>query len=103
MAGGPTVIRDICKVAKVHSRLVITAVYSKPVEFDLIGILLKEMTITTAGGYPEELPIALATLSDIDEAMRDSYISHHFPFERFEEAFEVAQKSDSAKVMIEFV
>jgi len=102
MAGGPNVIRDILKVAKKHARLVITAVYPKPVEFDLIGILMKELTITTAGGYPRELRDALAELPHIEKGKLDRYISHHYPFDKFEEAFVMAQQPDSAKVMIEF-
>jgi threonine dehydrogenase-like Zn-dependent dehydrogenase len=102
MAGGPTVIRDIFRLAQSHARVVITAVYPEPVPFDLIGILMKELTITTAGGYPEELPQALTALAEIDPALRERYISHSFPFERFTEAFDVAAASTSAKVMIEF-
>lgn len=102
MAGGPTVISDIFKVAKMHSRLVITAVYPKPISFDLIGILMKELHITTAGGYPTELIDSLTEMPEIEAALRERYITHSFPFDRFEEAFEVAQRPDSGKVMIEF-
>lgn len=102
MAGGPTVLSDIFRLAKYHARVVITAVYPKPVAVDLLGVLLKELTITTAAGYPTELREALQQMPDIAVAMRNRYISHTYPFERFEEAFGIAQQPDSAKVMIEF-
>jgi len=102
MAGGPGVIAGIIDMAQFHSRLVVTAVYPKPVEVSFITLLMKEMEITTAGGYPRELHDVLAELPEIDPAVLDAYVSHTYPFESFDEAFEVAQRPDSAKVMVEF-
>lgn len=102
MAGGRDVIANIIGMAKYHARLVITAVYPEPVAIDFMDALMRELEITTAGGYPDELHQVLAELPKIDPAILDAYISHHYPFERFDEAFQVAQKPDSAKVMILF-
>lgn len=102
MAGGPGVIAGIIDMAQYHSRLVVTAVYPKPVEVNFLTMLMKEMEITTAGGYPRELHDVLAELPEIDPVLLDTYVSHTYAFEAFEEAFEVAQRADSAKVMIEF-
>ncbi|MBV8805571.1 MAG: hypothetical protein JO042_10995, partial [Sinobacteraceae bacterium] len=41
-------------------------------------------------------------LPDIDPAVLNAYISHRYPLEQFDEAFAVAQRAESAKVMIEF-
>ena len=49
-----------------------------------------------------ELKQVLEELPSIDPALLSAYISHTYPFDRFEEAFAVAQRADSAKVMIEF-
>lgn len=102
MAGGPGVIAGIIEMAQFQSRLVVTAVYPKPVEVNFIGLIMKEMEITTAGGYPRELHDVLAELPEVDPALLDAYVSHSYPFEEFEAAFAVAQQPDSAKVMIEF-
>jgi 2-desacetyl-2-hydroxyethyl bacteriochlorophyllide A dehydrogenase len=102
MAGGPGVIAGIIEMAQFQSRLVVTAVYPKPVEVNFIGLIMKEMEITTAGGYPSELKDVLVDLPDIDAEILDTYVSHTYSFDQFEEAFEVAQKADSAKVMVEF-
>ena len=103
MAGARTVIPDILTFAQFHARLVVTAVYLEPVPLDLTHLLAREMEITAAVGYPEELKEVLATLPDIDPALLDAYISHEFAFEDFDEAFKVAQTPQSAKVMVSFV
>lgn len=102
MAGGKAVIADIIRMAQHRSRLVVTALYPKPVEVDFMDMLMREMEVVTAGGYSRELQDVLQELPQIDPAILEAYISHTYPFDRFEEAFEVAQRSDSAKVMIEF-
>ena len=103
MAGGKTVIPSVIANAQLHARLVISAVYQKPVEFDLLRGLMKELHITTAGGYPTEFPAVLAELEAISDDELAPYISHSFAFEDFMKAFEVAKTPASAKVMIEFV
>lgn len=102
MAGGPGVIAGILKMAQYHSRLVVSAVYPKPIEFDFLQVLMKEIEITTAGGYPTELHEVLAELPHIDPQILAAYVSHTLPFEAFHEGVALAQQSDSAKVMIEF-
>jgi len=102
MAGGKGVIGNIINMAQYHARVVISAVYPKPVEVNFLDVLMRELEITTAGGYPRELKDVLADLPNIDPGILDIYISHSFRFEQFEDAFKVAQLPDSAKVMIEF-
>lgn len=102
MAGGRSVIADIIAMAQYHARLVISAVYTKPVEFDLLRALMKELSITTAGGYPTELPEALAELATMDPVELSPYVSHSFGFDRFADAFATARSAASAKVMVEF-
>ena len=81
--------------------MVLTAAYSKPVPLDLGAMLTTEMTITTAVGYPTEMPEVLAALP----LLRDKaapLISHRFPFAKVIDALGVARTPGSAKVMIEF-
>jgi (R,R)-butanediol dehydrogenase/meso-butanediol dehydrogenase/diacetyl reductase len=102
MAGGKGVIANIISMAQYHARIVVSAVYPKPVEISFLDVLMRELEITTAGGYPNELADVLAELPDIGADIMDIYISHTYPFQKFEEAFAVAQHPNSAKVMIEF-
>lgn len=100
-AGAPNILSDVVRMAKYQSRMVITAAYLKPVELDLGAMLTTEMSITTAVGYPIEMPQVIADLPRLSEKAR-SLISHRFPFDRVLEAFGVAGTPASAKVMIEF-
>ena len=81
--------------------MVVTAAYSKPVPLDLGAMLTTEMTITTAVGYPTEMPEVLAALPRLRDKATP-LISHRFPFEQVVAALDIARKPGSAKVMIEF-
>jgi (R,R)-butanediol dehydrogenase/meso-butanediol dehydrogenase/diacetyl reductase len=100
-AGAPSLLNDVIKMAKYHSRLVVTAAYMKPVMFELGAMLTTEMTITTAVGYPTEMSDVIAALPRLQEKVR-SLISHRFNFDKIIEALGVAGTPGSAKVMVDF-
>jgi (R,R)-butanediol dehydrogenase / meso-butanediol dehydrogenase / diacetyl reductase len=100
-AGAPSIVSDIIGMAKYHSRLVVTAAYMKPVEVNLGAMLTTEMTITTAVGYPTEMPEVIAAMPRLRDKIR-SLISHRFPFDKVIDALSIAGTPQSAKVMIEF-
>lgn len=100
-AGAPNILSEVIGMAKFQSRLVVTAAYMKPVQIDLGAMLTTEMTITTAVGYPDEMPDVVAALPRLRDKAR-SLISHRFPFEKVIEALGVAGTPASAKVMIGF-
>lgn len=100
-AGALSILSDVISMAKFQSRLVVTAAYMKPVQIDLGAMLTTEMTITTAVGYPDEMPDVIGALPRLRDKVR-SLISHRFPFERVIDALDVAGTPGSAKVMIEF-
>lgn len=94
-------MNDVIGMAKEHARLVITAAYMQPSEIHLGAMLTTEMTITTAMGYPDEMPEVVAALPRL-RAQADVLISHRMPFDRVIEALDVAADPQSAKVMIGF-
>jgi len=100
-AGAANILADVVSMAKFHSRLVVTAAYMKAVTIDLGAMLTTEMTITTAVGYPSEMPEVVAALPRLTEKAR-SLISHRYPFDKVIEALGVAGTPASAKVMIDF-
>lgn len=100
-AGAPGLVSEIIGMAKFHSRLVITAAYMKPVEVNLGAMLTTEMSITTAVGYPTEMPDVIAAMPRLREKIQ-SLISHRFPFDKVIDAFGEAGKPSSAKVMVQF-
>jgi 2-desacetyl-2-hydroxyethyl bacteriochlorophyllide A dehydrogenase len=100
-AGAPNILSDVVRLAKLHSRMVVTAFYVRPVSLDLGAMLTTEMTITTAVGYPTELPEVIASLPRLQGKL-GTLISHRFLFDRVIEALGVAGTPGSAKVMIRF-
>ena len=100
-AGGAGIIADVMRIAKFHARLVITASYGRPVEFDMGSLLVTELRITAAMGYPTEMPDVVAALPRLAEKLA-ALISHNFAFDDIMEALHVAGTPGSAKVMIAF-
>ena len=100
-AGAPNILSDVVNMAKLHARMVVTAAYMKPVSLDLGAMLTTEMTITTAVGYPTEMPDVIAALPRLREKV-GSLISHRFPFAKILDALSVAGTPASAKVMVNF-
>ncbi|OAN56244.1 zinc-dependent alcohol dehydrogenase [Sphingobium sp. TCM1] len=102
MAGAPSLLEQTIAMGKFQSRIVLTAVYPLPVALDLQGLLIREICLTPAVAYPTELHDVLAALEEMSPDEVAPYISHRFPFSRFEEAFEAAKSPTSAKVMLLF-
>ena len=100
-AGAPNLVSQVIGMAKFHSRLVITAAYMKPVEVTLGAMLTTEMTITTAVGYPTEMPDVIAALPRLKNKIA-TLISHRYSFDKVVEALGTAATPQSAKVMINF-
>lgn len=100
-AGGPTIITDVINMAKFQSRLVVTAAYMRPVEVPFSTMLTSEMTITTAVGYPTEMPEVIAAMPRLKDKIQ-SLISHRVPFGDVLDGLKIAAQPDSAKVMVHF-
>jgi 2-desacetyl-2-hydroxyethyl bacteriochlorophyllide A dehydrogenase len=100
-AGAPNILTDVVNMAKLHARMVVTAAYMKPVSLDLGAMLTTEMTITTAVGYPTEMPDVIAALPRLRDKVA-GLISHRFPFDKVLEAIGIAGTPGSAKVMVKF-
>jgi threonine dehydrogenase-like Zn-dependent dehydrogenase len=100
-AGAPNLISDVLRMGKRHARLVVTAAYMKPVQVDMSAMLINEMSVTTALGYPTELNDVVAALPRVRDKAA-SMISHRYPFDEVIHAIGVAGTPQSAKVMIDF-
>lgn len=100
-AGAPSILTDVIMLAKFHARLVITAAYMRPIEFPVGRMLTSEMTITTAVGYPTEMPEVVAAMPRLQDKIA-AMISHRLPFAEVLHGLEIAATPQSAKVMIEF-
>ena len=98
-AGAPDLISTVVRMAKHRSRLVVSAAYMQPVSLDIGAMLTTEMTITTAVGYPTEMPEVLAALPRLRNKL-EPLITHRYPFSDVIAALGVAGTAQSAKVMI---
>ena len=99
-AGAPNILPDVIGMAKLHARLVVTAVYTEPVEMPMTLLLVTEMNITAAMGYPTEMPEVIAALPRLQTQLKPM-ISHHFPLEQIIDALDTARSPASAKVMVD--
>lgn len=99
-AGAPSIPGDVVNICKYQAKFVVTAVYYKPVEISFGTMLTSELTITTAVGYPTEMPEVLAAMPRLKDKIA-SLISHRLPFEQVLEGLKIAGTPGSAKVMIE--
>lgn len=100
-AGAPNILAQVIGMAKFHSRMVITAAYMKPLEFPAGQMLTSEMTITTAVGYPTEMPEVIAAMPRLKDKIA-SMISHRVAFDDVLEGLKIAGTPQSAKVMVHF-
>jgi (R,R)-butanediol dehydrogenase/meso-butanediol dehydrogenase/diacetyl reductase len=101
LAGGTGVIQRIIDIGAPQARLVIVAVHHglEPINFEML--LIKELVITSAIGYPTELPEVVAALPELTHKL-DIIISHRFPFGQVFDAFAVAGTGESSKVLVTF-
>jgi len=101
LAGGAGVIQQIIDICRPEARAVVVAVHHglEPINFEMM--LIKELTISTAMGYPTELPEVVAALPELSRQL-DTIISHRFSFDRIIEAFSVAGTNESSKVLVTF-
>ena len=100
-AGGPGIIGQVVDMAKYRAKLVITAVYYKPVEVNFGTMLTSELTITTAVEYPTEMPDVVANMARLKDKIA-TMISHRIPFEDVIDGLKIAGTPNSAKVMVHF-
>ncbi len=99
-AGAPNILSDVVAMAKFHSRMVITAAHMKPIEFPVGRMLTSEMTITTAMGYPTEMPDVIAAMPRLKDKIA-GMISHRLSLDNVLEGLKIAATPESCKVMIE--
>ena len=62
-------------------------------------MLTSEMTITTAVGYPTEMPDVVASMARLKDKIA-TMISHRMPFDDVLDGLKIAGTPESAKVMV---
>jgi 2-desacetyl-2-hydroxyethyl bacteriochlorophyllide A dehydrogenase len=101
-SGAPHLIPEIVGYARFNARLVVVSVQKKPVTLDFQLLLGKEMSITTAMGYPDEFPEVIDMLAS-GEVDVEAMVSHRFEGADFMDAFKTASSTESAaKVLVQY-
>ncbi len=101
-SGAAGLLADIARFCNKGCRIITLAVHREPLMLDGTRIMSKEISLIGSQGYPCEFPEVMEKIATgaIDP---EKLISHRFPFERFLEAFEVADDPErSAKVVLQF-
>lgn len=98
-AGAQAVVDAAIASAKSDARLVIAALYKKPVSIDTTSMLMSEFTITTSMGYPTEI---FEVTQDLAVHWRRfaPIISHTIPFAEVERAIELAATPGAAEKVV---
>src|SRR5690554_2449520 len=85
-----------------NARILILATYKEPVPVDLAQLIIKEIALIGSLSYPTEFAEVLDMLSSPGTVI-EPMISHSYPFEQFNEAFQTAlDAKQSAKVILRF-
>jgi len=99
--GAGAVFDQAVNLSKMGARIVVLGVHKVPVEFDLINLLIRELTVTGSMAYPVEFPqvIEMLTSGKVDPSV---LVSHRFPLSEFTKAFQTAQDQGQAiKVLVD--
>jgi 2-desacetyl-2-hydroxyethyl bacteriochlorophyllide A dehydrogenase len=101
-SGAPGLLSEVAGFCDKGSRIITLAVHRQPLALDGTKIMSKEISLIGSQGYPVEFPRVSAGIAD-GELDPEQMITHRFPFDRFKEAFEVADSPDqAAKVVLHF-
>jgi len=101
VTGVEQVFHDIVAMAKTAARVVIVSAHKKPVKFDLVQLMFKELHMIGSLAYPTEFPTVISLLAN-NELNVAPLISHHFPLRDFATALQTAKNAEqSVKVLID--
>lgn len=101
VAGAPAAASMMTKLVKVRGRIVIVAVYPKPVEVDLFRLFWREITIIGTRVYePEDFEKAIA-LAESGSLPLDQIITKVLPLDRLADAFhEMESGGEALKILM---
>jgi len=99
--GAGPVVEAIVTHARAGAMLVVVGLHKKPVPISLTDVLMRELTIRGAMGYPTEFPQVIEMLRS-GEVDVTPMVSHRFRLPEFETAFGIASDANAAaKVLVD--
>ena len=101
-ASGAPVLADIIAMARANAAICVVSVQKKPVLTDFMTVMVKELTIRGALGYPDGFGEVLDMLASGTVDL-EPMVSHRFAGSEVMAAFETAQQPDqAAKVLVQY-
>lgn len=98
-SGSPQVITEILNRGRVRGRLAVVALHYRPVEINMLLVMMKEFTIRGSMEYPARFADSIDLLARRPEL--ESLITHRFALAHFPDALRVLTESkDCGKVLI---
>jgi 2-desacetyl-2-hydroxyethyl bacteriochlorophyllide A dehydrogenase len=98
-AGHGPLLEQMVQMASDNARILVLATHKKPVQIDMVQVLIKEISLIGSLSYPVEFPEVIEMLSD-KQLDISAMTSHCFAFEHFDQAFAMAQVPDQAAKVI---
>jgi threonine dehydrogenase-like Zn-dependent dehydrogenase len=100
--GAPQVIDTIMRGARMHATALVVGVHKKPVQFDLVNFLTKELRFTSSMAYPTEFGDVAASINEHWRRF-EPMISDRVPFADVAHALGLAGSTDvRGKVTVTF-
>ena len=101
-ASGAPVLPDVVDMARIGASICVVSTQKKPVALDFMTVMIKELTLTGALGYPKELAEVIDMLKDGAIDLKP-LVSHRFAGPDVMQAFGTATQPDqAAKVLVRY-
>jgi len=101
-ASGAPVLPDIIDMARARASICVVSVQKNLVSVNFKTVMVKELSVTGALGYPSEFSDVLKMLTEHDVDL-EPMISHRFKGADVLSAFDIAKQPDaSAKVLVRY-
>jgi L-iditol 2-dehydrogenase len=100
-AGAGSAAQQLLKYVRRGGRYVQIGLFSGPVSWDLNQLCLKELTVTGSNASTSSAWRTAVRLLETGAVQTEALISHRFPLERWQEAFDIFVARAGAKLVLE--
>ncbi len=103
VAGVPESIEKVVKLTRPHGKIMLVGVHKEPPRIDIRNAIFRELTfLTSRVSTNRDFEIAIRLIAEKEAASLDMLITHEFPLEKGEEAFQLANSTGGKHLKILF-
>ena len=99
-AGAGPIIDEIVRMSKSKARIVVVAVYKKPVTYDMIRFGSSELLMRGSLGYEVKDVLEAYNIIDQQRNQVSTLVTHQFPIDKVKEAFETASDPSTGAIKV---